>query len=163
MTLLRVALAILIIVVTGPSAETQPRKGQEAPEFSLQVLQGTGSGNLSELEGKVVIVEFWATYCGWCKKTHPKLAAFASKHAEQASVLAITAQNKRRVLRYLRKHETGLRVLHDPRAVVSRKYRADRTPTLVVIDQQGKIVAWAQGGGALKAIVSKARSLLAQE
>ncbi len=145
------------LTLAWPAAAKSDNK--EATLFSLEVLQGTASGKLEESRGKVVILEFWATYCGWCKATHPKLAAFAEANPDQVVVLAISAQKKSRLKRYLKRHNTGLTVLHDPRARISRAYRANATPTLVVIDAEGKVRAWAQGGNKLKSILRVAAAL----
>jgi cytochrome c biogenesis protein CcmG/thiol:disulfide interchange protein DsbE len=156
-------LLALVVALCAPDqvrqAEAQSR-GKNAPAFDLEVLQGEASGSLEVSRGKVVIVEFWATYCGWCKATHPKLAAFAAETPESVVVLGISAQKKSRLRRYLKRHDTGLTILHDPKAGVSRAYGATATPTLVVIDGQGKVRAWAQGGNKLKSILRTARSLL---
>lgn len=154
-----VGLLVVLVALTIPKSSIAKSKARPAVEFDLEVLQGEGSGKLDASRGKVVILEFWATYCGWCKATHPKLAAFASEHSEAVIVLGISAQKKSRLQRYLRRHQTGLTVLHDPRAKISRAYQANQTPTLVVIDPEGTMRAWAQGGNELKAILRVAKSL----
>ncbi len=141
------------------STHAQAEHRQTAPAFSLEVLQGQPHASLESLRGSVVVIEFWATYCGWCKQTHPKLAAFAAEHPE-VHVLAISAQKRSRLLRYLRKHNTQLTVLHDPRAKVSRSYRVNVTPTLVVIGKHGKVWAWAEGGNSLDAVLRVATQQL---
>lgn len=154
-------MAVLAIAILLPRTLQAKPDASSAPGFNLEVLQGAASGALEDHRGKVVIVEFWATYCGWCKATHPKLASFASKHGDNAVVLGISAQRKSRLKRYLRKHKTGITILHDPKARISRSYRASATPTLVVIDAEGKMRGWAQGGNKLKSILQRAESLLA--
>jgi len=150
--------ALLLPVEARPAAAQKVDKS--AAPFTLEVLQGAASGSLDASRGKVVILEFWATYCGWCKATHPKLAAFAEANADKVVVLGISAQKKSRLKRYLKRHDTGLTILHDPKARTSRAYRANATPTLVVIDAEGKIRAWAQGGNKLKSILRAAKSLV---
>jgi thiol-disulfide isomerase/thioredoxin len=151
--------ALLLLAETRPAAAQSVDKS--AAPFALEVLQGTASGSLEDSRGKVVILEFWATYCGWCKATHPKLAAFAEANADEVVVLGISAQKKSRLKRYLKRHDTGLTILHDPKARISRAYRANATPTLVVIDAEGNVRAWAQGGNKLKSILRVAASLVA--
>ena len=132
----------------------------QAPEFSLEVLQGDDAGTLVDLRGKVVIIEFWATYCAWCKKTHPTLAKFSADHTDDIVVLGITAQRKSRVLRYLRKTKTGLTIAHDPKGRTSRAYGARVTPTLVLIDRQGVVRKWTEGGNNLAAVLRRAQVLV---
>lgn len=149
--------ALLSLARLGDASAQSTDKA--AALFELEVLQGGESGALKDSLGKVVILEFWATYCGWCKATHPKLAAFAKDNADKVVVLGISAQKKRRLARYLKKHDTGLTILHDRKAQVSRNYRVSATPTLVVIDTKGKVRAWAQGGRELKSILRTAKLL----
>ena len=146
----------LLVLACSVTWSTRAVAEKRAADFALEVLQGQGSGSLDHHRGQVVILEFWATYCGWCKATHPTLAAFADKHSGRVTVLGISAQKKSRLRKYLASHTTGFTVLHDPGAKVSRNYRADRTPTLVVIDAKGVIRAWAQGGNKLKHILQVA-------
>ena len=131
-----------------------------APDFDLPVVQGGGIGKLAELRGKVVVVEFWATYCGWCKKTHPSLARFARKHKDDVAVLGISSQGSSRLRRWLRKNRVGFTVLHDNRRRVARAYRASGTPTLVVIDQLGDVRFYGVGLPAAKKALKVAAELL---
>jgi thiol-disulfide isomerase/thioredoxin len=154
------AIFVLLSSLLLVSISIAERKHQEAVDFDLEVLQGEASGRLEDSAGKVVILEFWATYCGWCKATHPKLAEFASDHEGRVVVFGISAQKKSRLRRYLRSHDTGLTILHDRGGKVSRAYRADKTPTLVVIDASGKVRAWGQGANKLKQILAVAADLV---
>ncbi len=157
-TLLGVLLVLVALAGTKPA--NAQSKGKTAPLFDLEVLQGQSSGSLEASLGKVVILEFWATYCGWCKATHPKLASFADANSDDVVVLGISSQKKSRLRRYLRQHHTGFTILHDRGARVSRTYRVTATPTLVVIDADGKVRAWAQGGNELRSILKAAKSLI---
>lgn len=156
--ILSIAVAAIMLLLSPQNLLAQDGQ-KSAPSFDLEVLQGNASGILEESRGKVVILEFWATYCGWCKATHPKLAHFANKHGDQVVVLGISSQKKSRLIRYLRRHDTGLTILHDPKSKISRRYRAMATPTLVVIDAEGRLRAWGQGGNKLKSILQSAESL----
>lgn len=149
----------VLLTLSQTTVGAKSGQGQDAPSFSLEVLQGPDSGNSIQLRGKVVVLEFWATYCGWCKKTHPQLAAFKKANPDVV-ILAISAQNKNRLQRYLRKNRTGLTVLHDKDSKTSQAYRAGATPTFVLIDQHSKVQAWAQGADKLGLILSSARELL---
>lgn len=158
--MLLLASCVVISMVGDGKAAFAQKVGSTAPEFSLEVLQGESAATLDEHRGKVVIVEFWATYCGWCKKTHPTLAKFAADHPDEVVVIGITAQRKGRVLRYLRKNKTGLTIAHDPRGRISRAYRARVTPTLVLIDGEGVVRAWAEGGNKLAIVLRRAKTLV---
>jgi len=139
----------------------RPATGSSAPSFELEVLEGSGAaGSLADARGEVVVIEFWATYCGWCRSTHADLAKLARQADGNIRVLGITAQNRSRVTRYLRKKgSTGLDVLHDPRGRVSLRYAAVAVPTLVVIDRQGVVRYWGRGAPAARSAIAIARRL----
>jgi cytochrome c biogenesis protein CcmG/thiol:disulfide interchange protein DsbE len=146
------ALTLSLALLLPSSGEAKPlRTGETAPVFELEVLAGNSDGKLISLRGQVVVIEFWATYCGWCKATHPTLAAL-DRENRHITVLGISAQKKSRIRRYLYKKKPGFVILHDYRRKVSRAYAATATPTLVVIDQKGRLRYWGQGKpAALKA------------
>lgn len=126
-------------------------------EFDLKRLQGVESGVLQDHRGKVVIVEFWATYCGHCKRTHPLLAK-VDKSPDIVS-LGISWQRLTRLIKYLSKHDIGFTVLHDPRAKTAQKLRASATPTIYVFDQEGKLRFREVGAPAAPKAVQLARKL----
>ena len=123
----------------GSRVSARALVGGQAPDFDLPSLQGQLSGRLVDHRGKVVVIEFWATHCGWCRRTHPSLARAQKAHPGQLVVLAISAQGRGKLQRYLNKHRLGVTVLHDRRARVSRQYEARATPTLVVVDRMGRV------------------------
>ena len=139
---------------------TTLRVGAAAPIFELPVVQGSGSGTLSDHLGRVVIVKFWATYCGWCKSIRPKLVKFARQHRKTASLLGISSQGAAKLKRYLRRHKLGFPILHDNRARVARRYRARATPTLIVVDQCGVARFHGSGTTAAKPALAMATSLM---
>ncbi len=148
---MRALLVVMLLLVpgtvgAGPKAASTARVGAPAPAFDLERLQGREHGDLTALRGRVVLVEFWATYCGWCKSTHPDLAQFAAAQGKDGvAVLGISSQARGRLARYLASHRLGFTVLHDARRRVARRYGVRGTPTLVVIDRAG-VVRFAAGG-----------------
>ena len=158
-------LAAGLLLVASSETRAGPRSaavavGAPAPAFDLERLQGRQAGRLSSLRGRVVIIEFWATYCGWCKSTHPDLARFAaSQPKDGVAVLGISSQGRRRLTRYLSRHELGFTVLHDARRRVARRYGVRGTPTLLVIDRAGVVRFFASGAPAAKRAIAVARDL----
>ena len=130
----------------------------DAPDFDLKVLQGPGPGSSTELRGKVVLIEFWATYCGWCRSTHPRLKKVAKAHKDTITVLGISWQRLRRLRKYLRKHRLGFTVLHDKRARVAEAYGVTATPSVAVIDAGGKLIFAGVGLKAVDKAIKKAKA-----
>jgi thiol-disulfide isomerase/thioredoxin len=154
----RLAVSALLLVCIGSGVSEA--ESRTAPAFDLELVQGDGSGVLADYAGRVVIIEFWATYCGWCKSTHPKLAALQKTEGDDGiAVIGISAQGKRRLTRYLRNKTVGFTVVWDKRGRVSRKYRARAVPTLVVVDQNGTIRYQGTGVRAAKRAIAIAKRL----
>jgi len=157
-------LIVAALVVAGDAAagprHSAVRVGSAAPAFDLERLQGQEAGRLATLQGRVVIIEFWATYCGWCRSTHPDLARFAAAQPKDGvAVLGISSQARSRLARYLKQHDLGFTVLHDARRRIARRYGVRGTPTLLVIDRGGVVRFFASGAPAAKRAIAVAAEL----
>lgn len=120
-----------------PAAEV--RAAEPAPDFTLETLDG-GEMTLSELRGKPVLVDFWATWCGPCEETIPVLVEFQRKYGERVGVLGISVDWEREaVAPFAREHRMNYPVLFGDESL-AMQYGAPGFPTLFVVDAQGQIV-----------------------
>lgn len=117
-------------------------KGKPAPDFELTDLDGNGV-KLSDLRGKVVILDFWATWCGPCRIGMPIVNKVAGEFADQGVVMY--AVNLRepvdRVKPFVQKLPFKLNVLLDTDGSVARQYEIRAIPRTLVIDRKGVVRA----------------------
>jgi thiol-disulfide isomerase/thioredoxin len=120
--------------------EADDAKRQSA-DFTLSDLQGK-AWHLQELRGKVVLVNFWATWCPPCRKEMPDLEALYGKFKDQGFVvLAISDEEAARVSPYLAEHKVSYPVLLDPGRKVNDLFIVEGIPKSFVYDRGGKMVA----------------------
>jgi len=120
--------------------EADDAKRQSA-DFRLTDLQGN-SWHLQELRGKVVLVNFWATWCPPCRKEMPDLDALYNKFKDQGFVvLAISDEEAGKVSSYIAEHKVGYPVLLDPGRKVNDLFIVEGIPKSFVYDRSGKMVA----------------------
>lgn len=116
-------------------------EGQAAPDFALRDLDGR-EVRLSEHRGKVVVINFWATWCTTCEWEMPVMQAFYDAlRSEPFVLLAISID--RAEPKYVRAYVEGKRltfpVLLDPDSRVMRSYRARALPTTFFVNPRGEL------------------------
>ena len=127
------------------STVTQAAVGQEAPDFTLQSMDGK-TVKLSDYKGKKVYLKFWASWCGPCKKSMPELMELAAKQDRDFEILSVIApglQGEKTVQDFPKWYqEQGYKdipVLYDTQATTFQAYQIRSIPTEYLIDSQGKI------------------------
>ena len=109
--------------------------------FTLQDLQGQ-EWRLKALRGKVVLVNFWATWCPPCRKEMPDLEALYREFKDRGLVvLAISDEDAAKVQQFLRETGYTYPVLLDPGRKVNEQFRIEGIPKTFVYDRNGKLVA----------------------
>jgi thiol-disulfide isomerase/thioredoxin len=123
----------------GCSTPRDMEVGQLAPTFELPDLKGNRV-SLKEQRGKIVLLDFWATWCGPCRISMPTLERIRSEYAQELSLLAINLQEPKDLVEdYVRSQNIQSTVLLDSEGVVGQVYRAGSIPMQVLIDQEGKV------------------------
>ena len=114
---------------------------REKADFTLTDLQGQ-SWHLRDLKGKVVLVNFWATWCPPCRKEMPDLEALYEKYKDQGFVvLAISDEEATKVTPFIAERKISYPVMLDPGRKVKELYQVDGIPKSFVYDRDGKLVA----------------------
>jgi len=111
-----------------------------APAFSLTTLSGQVSG-LSAYKGQVVMLDFWATWCGPCQQEMPLLDQMYKKFKPAGFTLIGVNVDKEApaVKELLARRPVSFPVLLDPANQVSKAYHVDEMPSSVIIDRKGQI------------------------
>jgi len=130
---------------TGLKMSRLPAGGQAVP-FELRGLDGQVVKS-SDLTGKVVLVNFWATWCGPCKEEMPALARLQQQlDPSRFVLLTVTTDLQRQgITHFLAQQGVNLPVLFDEDQEVSRSYMVRALPTTVVIARDGTLVGRAVG------------------
>ncbi len=132
---------------TARGLQTAPREGFLAPDFTLQDLKGQ-TYTLSDLQGKAVLLNFWATWCPPCRAEMPALdRVYAAYQAQGVVVLAVTADDTRSEAgAFAAEYGLSFPILVDSSAAAARAYRVTSLPTSFFIDPQGVIRKVIVGG-----------------
>jgi peroxiredoxin len=136
--------ALLALLLLGPAVCVPATQlvGQPAPDFALRSWDG-GNMRLSEHTGEVVLINFWATWCGPCRQEMPLLDEIYGKYRRAGLVLFSVNLDEETNLDAAREMAKTLRVsypvLFDARKEVSRAYQASTMPLTVLIDREGVV------------------------
>jgi peroxiredoxin len=120
--------------------EADDRK-REHPEFTLKDPSGK-TWIFSELRGKVVLVNFWATWCPPCRKEMPDLETLYQRFRTKGFVvLGISDEEAAKVDPFIRERKVSFPVLLDPGRKVNEMFAVEGIPKSFVYDREGKLVS----------------------
>lgn len=121
--------------------EVRIKNSIPAADFSLTSLEGK-KFKLSEQKGKVVVLDFWATWCGPCVAELPQLVKLQAKYSNNPSVVfqALDADETPQVVKeFMKKNGYSFNVLTAVATSVAKDYGVTAIPTMFIIDKQGRI------------------------
>jgi len=114
---------------------------RESADFTLQDLQGR-PWSLKDLRGKVVLVNFWATWCPPCRKEMPDMEALYQRFGPQGLViLAISDENASKVQPFIAERKYTYPILLDPGREVNKLFDVEGIPKSFVYNREGKLAA----------------------
>lgn len=132
---------LLLILSACQSDKPTPQPLEQAPDFMLTSLSGQ-KVRLSELRGKVVLLNFWATWCPPCREEVPSLARLANAMSNtdfQMITVAIDKEGRKAVDEYFQHAGVRLTTLLDPTGDVGKSYGITGVPETFIIDKHGLI------------------------
>jgi thiol-disulfide isomerase/thioredoxin len=131
----------LILALVFPCCGEKPKELISAPDFTLKTIGGQDI-TLSGLSGKVVLLDFWATWCGPCKESIPHLIQIYKDNREKGFELIGMSTDKagevEMVRRFIHSMEVPYPIIMTPEEV-TRNYKVTGLPTTVLIDKKGKV------------------------
>jgi peroxiredoxin len=150
---------------SGDTGTESPLVGKPAPDFSLDLVGGK-KFHLADSKGRdVVILDFWATWCGPCVQAMPQVERAAGEFKDQnVRLIAVNLQETaEQITAMLERQKLHLTVALDRDGVVADNYKAAAIPQTVIIDRDGNVARLFVGGGphfedqlkeAIKAVLS---------
>lgn len=160
--------AALLASAAGPSRlDAQVPEGPPRPAPRLELPASDGSRvRLADLLGRVVVVDFWASWCAPCRQSFPALdALYRELHQRGLEVLAVSVDEKREDAEaFLASRTHRMTVLFDPAALAAGAFDVEAMPTTVVVDRRGLVRSRHEGysPSVARAVRASVERLLAQ-
>ena len=142
MRLLAVVLAAFVLAAPARAAG----QGDAAPAFSLPDASGAAT-TLASLRGRVVYVDFWASWCTPCKRSFPWMNELEARHRDSGLTIVAINVDKRRedALRFLRDGPARFTVVFDAEGRTPAAFDVKGMPSSYLIDREGRVAAVEEG------------------
>jgi len=137
---------IAVTLLAAISAFAGSDDSEPAPRFHAKTLTGESFTNDS-IKGKVVLLQFWTTWCPYCQKEQPLVDAIDREFAAKGVVvLAVdVGENKKKVKQYLQEHPRSCRIVLTEDTNLAAMYAANSYPIYVAIDKDGNVAGEQHG------------------
>lgn len=128
----------LALLLSGPVQALSA--AQAAPDFTLKSMAG-GNFNLAEQRGNIIIINFWASWCGPCRIEMPVLQELHNKYQDLGvAVWGVNVEQENQAGRdYIAEIGVDFPVFFDASNTVSAAYQVEAMPTTVIVDRHGKV------------------------
>ncbi len=135
--IITIAICLLFLGVSSASFDSWMNK--PAPDFTLETVSGQATMSLKDYRGKVVLIDFWASWCAPCKKSLPELQKMEGQY-DDLRILAINIDDdKNNALKFMKKIDLDLTVLFDEKKEVAKTFNFSEMPSAVLVDQNGVV------------------------
>lgn len=139
-----IIVSVVLLLIIGQRQKFEPvLEGKAAPDFTLPDLQGK-MYKLSDYKGKVVFINFWATWCKPCEEEMPSMQAMygmLKKNFQNFEMLAVSVDSKEAdaVESFAGKYGLTFPILHDKKGKIKEIYKTTGVPETFIVDQNGII------------------------
>jgi cytochrome c biogenesis protein CcmG/thiol:disulfide interchange protein DsbE len=144
---------LLPILVAGCTTEPAPSAGgteaspaapavNPAPDFKVEKLAETGKFvSKKDFEGKVVLLEFWATWCGPCHVLAPVIQDLHNKYKDKGfEVVSVSDEDRATLAEFVKKREQTYPIYQDFLGNASQAYDVEGYPTFFLLDRRGNLI-----------------------
>jgi peroxiredoxin len=135
-----IAFGLILTVVAATTLAASGMEGQQAPDFALKSSTGENL-RLSEFRGDVVMINFWATWCGPCRQEMPLLDELYQRYERVGfNLLGVNIDDdSRRAMQMIEDLGVSFPVLFDAQKEVSKLYNVEAMPVTVLVDREGNV------------------------
>ena len=134
---------ILMAFLTWNCAFAQVKNGEQVPDIEFKTILNSSVKNvkLSQLKGKVVLIDFWATWCSPCVAAIPHLQELQQKFKNQLQVITVSDETVKRVELFLKVRPSNLWFAIDKGETLNGLFPHRTIPHVVLIDAEGRLIA----------------------
>ena len=137
--------ALVLAALTAPATGlTTIRFDSPAPNFAIPSVHGTRY--LSDLRGKTVVIDFWASWCHVCTAELSDFVRARQTYGDRVAVVTISDEPHEVAESYLRQSNIDLPLIEDPEGVIHRVYSVPKIPVTLVLDPAGNVSYVSVGG-----------------
>jgi peroxiredoxin len=135
------AAGIMVSILLTTNIAFSLEVGDRAPAFKAPALRGGGMVELSQYRGKIIYLDFWASWCAPCLTAIPEVEEMRGEFpSEDFQIIAVNLDQKaKKAIRFLSKNPVGYPSASDPDGRLPSKYGVDTMPTSYLIDRDGVI------------------------
>jgi thiol-disulfide isomerase/thioredoxin len=139
----RLTIILIFFVTIKAFSQESSKLGMNSPELNFENILNFDKkeAKLSDFKGKVVILDFWATWCAPCIKSFPQLEELQTKFTNDIQIITITDDPEERIKRFLEKREMNLPIVIDEKRELAKDFPHRAIPHTVVIDKSGIVKA----------------------
>lgn len=133
----------MVLFICSPDSQAQENSRQEQKQQPAAQIKH----NLNQYHGEVVLLDFWASWCGPCRRSFPWMNEMQTKYAERGlKVVAVNLdQEPVDAAKFLDRYPANFTIWYDPKAELAKRYDVQVMPTSVLIDRQGKVLSVHRG------------------